>query len=208
MRYLPSRILRLDFFCFDQVKFQLVGADLGEIRRDHCRRHVFNSRRRPFWIAVLVDHGGAHALAEIVAGEDFQRGAIFPHQAFLQRARGARQPQQFQRHHHAARRLFVQRLQRRLRKFRAIALQRRDDVFHAIVGEQRVDLRLHRRDRPGRLAGRKAVDQLPDVGRRRAGRDLRQRLAQGRQFADGTTASANLAWIASGPFMVCPVNPK
>ena len=27
-------------------------------------------------------------------------------------------------------------------------------------------------------------------------------------FADGTTASAKLAWIASGPFMVCPVNPK
>ena len=27
-------------------------------------------------------------------------------------------------------------------------------------------------------------------------------------FADGTTASANPAWIASGPFMVWPVNPK
>ena len=27
-------------------------------------------------------------------------------------------------------------------------------------------------------------------------------------FTDGTTASANRAWIASGPFMVCPVKPK
>ena len=27
-------------------------------------------------------------------------------------------------------------------------------------------------------------------------------------FADGTTASANRAWIASGPFMVWPVRPK
>ena len=27
-------------------------------------------------------------------------------------------------------------------------------------------------------------------------------------FDDDTTASANFAWIASGPFMVCPVSPK
>src|SRR5205807_10299874 len=44
------------------AKSEFVGADLGEIRRDHCRRHVLDQRRRPFWTAVLVDHGSAHAL--------------------------------------------------------------------------------------------------------------------------------------------------
>src|SRR5215470_6327310 len=40
---------------------QLVRADSGEVRRQHLGRHVLDPRRRPFWVAVLVDDGGAHA---------------------------------------------------------------------------------------------------------------------------------------------------
>src|SRR5439155_18299492 len=98
--------LRLSLF-FDLREFQFVRDDLGKIRRDHLRRDVLDARRRPFWLAVLVDHGGAHALAKVVAGEHLQRRAIFPHQAFLQRRRGAREPQQLERHHHAARRFLA-----------------------------------------------------------------------------------------------------
>ena len=54
-------------FLFCLVEHQFVGADLREIRRDHFRRHVLDPRRRPARIAVLVDHGRAHALAKIVA---------------------------------------------------------------------------------------------------------------------------------------------
>src|SRR5882757_10158860 len=82
-------------FLFAVRECQFVGADPGEVRREHLRRHVLDSRRRPFRIAVLVDHGGAHALAEIVAGEYLERGAILAHQAFFQRRRRPPQPQQF-----------------------------------------------------------------------------------------------------------------
>src|SRR4051812_40830641 len=54
-------------FLFRLVEHEFVGADLGEIRRDHLGRNVLNPWRRPFWIAVLVDHGRAHTLAEVVA---------------------------------------------------------------------------------------------------------------------------------------------
>src|SRR5882757_1968861 len=95
-------------FLFRLIEHEFVGADLGEIRRYHRRRHILDPRRRPFWVTVLVDDGRAHAFAKIVAGEHFQRGAILVYQAFLKRGRCPRQPQQFQGHHHAARRLLVQ----------------------------------------------------------------------------------------------------
>src|SRR5580704_5020630 len=77
------------------AEYQFIGADFGKVWRCYLRRDIFNSRRRPFWFAVLVDHRRTHALAKIVAGKHLQRGAIFPHQALFQRRRGARQPQQF-----------------------------------------------------------------------------------------------------------------
>src|SRR6476469_7230237 len=86
----------LQQFLFGVVEYQFAGADLGKVRRNHFRRHIADGRRRPTRIAVLVDHGRAHALAEIVAGEYFERSAIFPHQALLQRGRRPRQPQQLQ----------------------------------------------------------------------------------------------------------------
>src|SRR5512139_3328127 len=125
------------------VEFQFVSADLGEIRRNHSWRDVLDPRRRPFRIAVLVDDRGADALAEIVAAEDFERGAVFSHQAILQRPCLTRQPQQLERHHHASRRFLAQRLQGRLRELGAVVLERGDDILHAVESEQRVDLRLH-----------------------------------------------------------------
>ena len=40
------------------------------------------------------------------------------------------------------------------------------------------------------------------------GRTLVSTSRKAANLADGTTASAKRAWIASGPFMVWPVNPK
>src|ERR1043166_6555133 len=93
---------------FRLIEHELVLAEARKIRRQHFRRDVLDFTRRPFRIAVLVDHRRAYALAKIIAGEHFERRAIFPHEALLQRRRLPRQPQQFQRHHHAARRFFVQ----------------------------------------------------------------------------------------------------
>src|SRR4051794_7364532 len=84
-------------------EFQLIRADLGEVWRDHLWRDVLYARRRPFGAAVLVDHGRAYALAKVIARKHLQRCAIFPHQALFQRRSLAGKPQQFQRHHHAAR---------------------------------------------------------------------------------------------------------
>src|SRR5207244_1312745 len=57
-------------------KCQLVGADLGKIALQHLRRHLIDIRRRPAGIAVLVDDRGAHAFAEIIAAEHFERRTI------------------------------------------------------------------------------------------------------------------------------------
>src|SRR5258708_31778057 len=111
------------------TEHQFVGADLGEVWRNHRRCHVLDFRWRPFRIAVLVDDSRPHALAKIVASEHFQGGTILPHQAFLQRGRVTRQPQQLQRHHHAARRFLRQRLQGRLRQLRTVALEAIDDIL-------------------------------------------------------------------------------
>ena len=75
--FLPELLFRL-------IEFQFVGADLGEVWRDHFRCHILDSVRRPAGIAILVDHGGAYALAEIVAAKHFQRRTILPHQALFQ----------------------------------------------------------------------------------------------------------------------------
>src|SRR5438874_13497187 len=101
MRSWPSALTPLQSLL---VELQFVGANLGEVRRKPFRRDILDARRRPGRIAVLVDHGRAYALAKIVAAEDLQRGTIFAHEALLQARRGSRQPQKFERHHHAARR--------------------------------------------------------------------------------------------------------
>ena len=172
MRCLPCPVSSASCVSLIYGNFSSSAPISAKIRRDHLRRHILDARRRPFWIAVLVDHGGAHAFAEIVGREHLQRGAIFPHQAFFQRGSGSRQPQQLQRHHHAARRFFAERLQRRQRQFRTVSLQGGDDVLHPVMREPRIDLRLHRGDRAGGLAGRKTIDQGFDFGRIRAGTEL------------------------------------
>src|SRR5712691_1792748 len=147
------------------VEYQFVGADFGEVRRDHLGCDILDPRRRPAGIAILVDQSRPHAFAKIVAGKYFQRGAIFPHQALFERGRCPPQPQQFQGHHHAARRLFIQCLQCRLRQLRTIPVQGCDDISHPVVGEPGVDARLKRRDRSRCLAGRETIDRRFHVGR-------------------------------------------
>src|ERR1043166_2796699 len=71
---------------FRCIERELVLAKAGKIRREHFRRDVLDCRRRPFRIAVLVDHRRAHALAKIITGEHLKRRAIFPHEAQIGRA--------------------------------------------------------------------------------------------------------------------------
>src|ERR1700722_5992642 len=159
------------------LEYQFVGTDLPEIRRQHFRCHVLNSWRRPSGIAILVDHGRADAFAKIIAAEDFQRGAIFPHQTFLKRGGVARQPQQFQRHDHAAGRFLVQRLERRLRELRIVALERAENILHPVMRKPAVDRDLFGCDRPRAFAARKARDDVVDLSRGRARPQRRQRRA-------------------------------
>ena len=77
MQCLPCRVSSGFSRFFEFREFQLVRTDLGEVRRDHLGRDVLDTRRRPSRITILFDHGGAHALAEIVAGKHLQRRAIF-----------------------------------------------------------------------------------------------------------------------------------
>ena len=208
MRSWPSSISSADAFRW-LVEHQFVGADLGEIRREHLRRHVLDPRRRP-----VSDCGpcrsprrgrprGNRRCGRPPAPRDIRAPGILPGR------RAARQPQQLQRHHHAARRFFVQRLQGRQRELRAVALRAprrcppcgRSRTSASIIGSFAAT-------GPAALAGRKAVDQLADIGRGHARANLGQRLAQLRPFGRRHHGVGKCAWIASGPFMVWPVRPK
>src|SRR5215472_46574 len=191
-------------FLFVLLEPEFVGADFGKVRGDEVRCHVLNSRRRPPGIAILVDDCSAHTLAEIVAPKHFQRRTILPHQALFQRRRTARQPQQPQGHHHTAWRFLHQRLQCRLCEFRAVALEGGDDILHPVVAEEPIDLGLPCRDGPGLLSRGKAVDQRPDLARRRARPHPCQCFAQGPQLHRGHHRIGKTCVDRVGPIHGCP----
>ncbi len=55
---------------------------------------IFEPGRRPKRALVLVDHGGADPLEEVMAAERPAGGPVFAHEAFFEAARGASASQQ------------------------------------------------------------------------------------------------------------------
>src|SRR5918993_1027795 len=75
-----------------------IGCDLG-------LGDIAEADRIPFWIAVLVDDGGAHAFVEIMAAQNRRGCGEFPFEAGVQACRLPSKPQQAERDLKAERRL-------------------------------------------------------------------------------------------------------
>ncbi len=182
MRYLPSRFPPRACFSLIQPNFNSsapipakYGATISGVTSSIRGGDHFGLRSLSITAARTPSRKSS--LANTSSAARYSRTR---HSSSEDEARASRS--NFERHHHAARRFFTQRLQCGLRQFRAVAPKRGDDVLHPVMREPAVDPGLHRSDRACALAGRKTVDQRLDPGGRRAGTNLGQCLAQRRQF--------------------------
>ena len=69
---------------------------LGEIGRKVLLPHLFQPRRGPAGIAILVDESGAHALIKITLAQYLRAGSKFPLKAFDEARAFPTQAQQLQ----------------------------------------------------------------------------------------------------------------